>query len=195
MKSSLLWKIDSNASHQLFFWPITSAKSIKSAPLALGGCGLVRQAELAKAQERVAAERADCRAQHPGSHAERAHCFTAAENAILRRFADNDGDLLTLLQAKRKVLATKVDRGEMTDNDAKLEFAQFMTALKDESQRRTNANSAATAQRSAASAQMLGAAAMMMQASRPAITAVPTPAPPVTTTCMPMGGFVNCHSY
>ena len=174
---------------------LTATVLFLAAPLVLGGCGLVRQAELAKAQERVAAERADCRAQHPSSHAERADCFTAAENATLRPFADNDGDLLTLLQAKRKVLATKVDGGEMTDDDAKLEFAQFMTALKDESQRRTNANSAAAAQRSAASAQMLGAAAMMMQASRPAPITVPTPAPPVTTTCMPMGSFVNCHSY
>jgi hypothetical protein len=164
-------------------------------PLALNGCGVVRQAELAKAKEHLSAQQADCRAQHPNSQAERADCITAAENETLRPFEGNDADLLTLTQAKRRVLAAKVDRGEMTDDDAKLEYAQFMAAVKVEAQRRRNADSAAAAQQSAASAQMLGASALMLQASRPAPITVPTPAPTVTTTCMPMGSFVNCRSY
>jgi hypothetical protein len=71
--------------------------------------------------------------------------------------------LFTVMQAKRRVLAVKEDRGEITKDEAQLEMAQLMSALKDQDQQRGNAAAAVAAQRSAASAQMLGAAAMMLQ--------------------------------
>jgi hypothetical protein len=163
-------------------------------PLALGGCGVVQQVELAKAKERLATQRADCRTRFSESHGQAADCLTAAEDETIRPFTGNDSDLLTLMQAKRKVLAVKVDRGEMANDAALLELAQFASALHDESLQRMNATRAASAQQSAASAQMLGAAAMMLQASKPAPIITPTPSPMVTTTCMPMGSTVNCTS-
>jgi hypothetical protein len=53
-------------------------------PLALGGCGLVQQAEMTKAKERLAVMRTDCRARYPESHVQLADCFTAAENDTVR---------------------------------------------------------------------------------------------------------------
>jgi len=173
---------------------LTATVLFLTAPLTLGGCGLVQQAEMMKAKERLVAMRAECRARYPDSHAQMADCLTAAENDTVRPLAYNDGDLLTVMQAKRRILAVKEDRGEITKDEAQLEMAQLMSALRDEDLQRSNAAAAVAAQRSAASAQMLGAAATMMQASRPAIVVPPAP-PMVTTTCMPMGGLVNCTSH
>jgi hypothetical protein len=174
---------------------LTTTVLFLTVPLALGGCGLVQQAEMGKAKERLVAMRADCRARYPDSHAKVADCFTAAENETVRPLAYNDADLLTVMQAKRKVMAVKEDRGEITKDEAQLEMAQFVSGLKDEDLQRMNAASAAAAQRSAASAQMLGAAATMLQASRPAPIVAPAAPSMVTTTCMPMGGLVNCTSH
>jgi hypothetical protein len=89
----------------------------------------------------------------------------------------------------------KEDRGEITKDEAQLEMAQLVSALRDEDLQRSNAAAAVAAQRSAASAQMLGAAAMMMQASRSAPNVAPAAPPMVTTTCIPMGSLVNCTSH
>jgi hypothetical protein len=113
----------------------------------------------------------------------------------VRPLAYNDADLLTVMQAKRRILAVKEDRGEITKDEAQLEMAQFVSGLKDEDLQRQNAASVVAAQRSAASAQMLGAAATMLQASRPAPIIAPATPPMVTTTCMPMGDLVNCTSH
>jgi hypothetical protein len=80
-----------------------------------------------------------------------ADCLTAAEDAYLRPCID-DGDLLSLLQAERKLLATKVSNGQMSKEEADLEMTQVMTAIHSEAAQRANTASIAAAQRSAASA-------------------------------------------
>jgi hypothetical protein len=49
---------------------LTTTVLFLTVPLALGGCGLVQQAEMGKAKERLVAMRADCRANYPDSHAQ-----------------------------------------------------------------------------------------------------------------------------
>jgi hypothetical protein len=51
---------------------LTATVLFIAAPLALGGCGLVQQAKMGKAKERLVALRADCRARYPDSHAQMA---------------------------------------------------------------------------------------------------------------------------
>jgi hypothetical protein len=154
--------------------------------LLLGGCGLVRQAEMAKAKDQLTAARAECRAAHPDSLAAMSSCWTEVENAIWRPYV-RYGDLQTLMQAQRQVLAVKVDHGELTKEDANLQLAQVVSALRKEELQRNNATDQTAAQQSAASAQMLGAAAALLEATRPA--------PAVNTSCNRIGTVVNCTSY
>ncbi len=159
-------------------------------PLALGGCGLVQQVEYAKAQDRLAAARAECKAQHPNSLADQVDCQTAAEDAIERPIIQ-DGDLLSLMQADRKLLALRVDHGEITRSEADVELAQVLTEIRDEELARANATRAVAAQQSAASAQMLGVAARLLQPQQP----VPYTPPVVNMNCDRVGAFTNCTAY
>jgi len=163
-----------------------------TAAFALGGCGLAQQARLKKAQEETAAATAACRTRYT-SYADRADCQTAAEDQLYRPTV-RYGDLLTVLQAQRKVFAVAIDNGQMTKDQANLQLAQVMSGLAQEEQRRNNEAGAVAAQQSAASAQMLGAAAAMLQSSRPAPVVVAPMQPVVNTTCYPMGAYVNCTS-
>ena len=63
---------------------LTATVLFIAAPLALGGCGLVQQAKMGKAKERLVGLRADCRARYLDSHAQMADCPTAAENDTVR---------------------------------------------------------------------------------------------------------------
>jgi hypothetical protein len=153
---------------------------------------LAHQAELKKAKEQLEAARAECRTKYPNSHTQRADCFTAAEDTTIRPLI-NDGDLLSVMQAERKVLAIKVDQGGMTEADANLQMAKANAALRQQEIERNNATDAIAAQRSAASAQMLGAGAALLQANRPA--PIMAPQPIVNTSCNRVGSFVNCTSY
>ena len=147
-------------------------------PIALGGCGVVQQVAFARAKARLAVEQADCRALSE-SYAQKADCLTAAEDETIRPFV-NDGDVLTLGQARRKLVAVKLDRGEITEDEARLEMAQIMSAATNEDIQRSNAARAVSAQ------EMLGRAAMMRATQPP---------PMVNTTCSAMGNSVNCTSY
>jgi hypothetical protein len=162
-------------------------------PLMLGGCGLVRQAEMAKAKEQLTAAMAECKAQNPNSLVLLSDCYTAAEDTIWRPYV-RYGDLQTLMQAQRKVLAAKVDHGELTKDEANLELAQVASAIRQQELERDNSAGMVAAQRSAASAQMLGASAAFLQATRPQ-PVLASPAPIVNTSCNRVGTFTNCTSY
>lgn len=137
------------------------------------------------------AARAECKAQHPNTLADQADCQTAAEDAIERPFIQN-GDLLSLMQAKRKLLALRVDRGEITKSEANVQLAQVLAEIRDEELARTNAARAVAVQQSAASAQMAAAAARLLQPQQPA----PYYAPPlVNMNCARVGAFTNCTAY
>jgi hypothetical protein len=125
------------------------------------------------------------------SLADQSDCQTAAEDANERPFIQN-GDLLSLMQAKRKLLALRVDRGEITRSEANVELAQLLAEIRDEELSRANATRAVAAQQSAASAQMATAAARLLQPQQPA----PYYAPPMANmNCSRIGTFTHCTAY
>jgi hypothetical protein len=129
--------------------------------------------------------------QHPNSLADQSDCHTAAEDTIERPFIRN-GDLLSLMQAKRKLLALRVDRGEITRSEANVELAQVLAEIRDEELARANAAGAVAAQQSAASAQMAAAAARLLRPQQPAPYYAP---PPANMNCTRVGSFTNCTAY
>src|SRR4051812_20383900 len=158
------------------------------APLLLGGCGLARDARVADARKQFNAAVSDCVARYTKSLAQRADCRAQAANTYIRPFYPH-GDLMTLLQAQRKALAIKVDRGQLSREDHDVQIAQAESAIRQEELRRNNAERGVSAQEAASTAQILGASANLLRASQP-----PIPAPAVTTTCSRTGNFVNCTS-
>jgi hypothetical protein len=164
--------------------------------LALGGCGVARQAQIADAKKQLAAAQAVCKDQLP--HAQRADCMAEAENAYERPFI-NDPEMLDLLQAKRKDLAVQLDNGQLTQEQANLELATLRVQIRQTELERRNAASSVSAQQSAASAAQLGAAARLLQSTPPVVEAPPVMQPaaprPVNTTCNGFGNTVNCTSY
>ncbi len=139
----------------------------------------------------MAAAKAECKAEHPNSLADQADCQTAAEDTIERPVLQN-GDLLSLMQAKRKLLALRVDHGEITRSEADVQLAEVLSEIRDEELARASAARAVAAQQSAASAQMLGAAARLLQPQQPAPYYTP---PVVNMNCNRVGVFTNCTSY
>ena len=166
--------------------------------LALNGCGVARQAQIADAKKHLVADVADCKAQYPASFVQQVDCITATENVYEKPFI-NDPEMLDLLQAKRQVLAVQVDNGQLTKEQANLELATLRTQIRQTELDRRNAAAAVSAQQSAASAQMLGASARMLQSTPPVVVAPPVMQPvaprAVNTTCNGFGNTVNCTSY
>ena len=124
-----------------------------------------------------------CKVQYPRSLAQQSDCVTAAEDTYMRPFY-RYGDLLTLTQAQRKVIAAAIDNGQITVDDANLQLAKVRSALSQQEADRDNASGMVSAQQRAASAQMLGAGAAILQTTRPA-----------TTSCTRFGTNVTCNSY
>lgn len=120
-------------------------------PLVLSGCGLAQRAEYASAHEQLTAAKAACKAAHSNSLADESDCQSAAEHAIEPPFVQN-GDLLTLMQPQRKLLALRVDRGDMSRGGADVQLAQAIAEIRNEELARANASCAVAAQQSAASA-------------------------------------------
>jgi hypothetical protein len=101
-----------------------------------------------------------------------------------------DGDLLSLIQAKRALLASRVHRGEITKSEFDVQLAQVLTEIRNEQLARGNATRAVAAQQSAASAQIAAAAARLLQPQQPFFV------PPMPhMNCTRMGAFANCTTY
>lgn len=87
----------------------------------LSGCGLARQqaAERQKQQDMqyLRTSKSDCPTFYPRDRVEQADCITRAENNYLRPHIKN-GDLLTLQQTQRHLLASQVARGAMSADEA-----------------------------------------------------------------------------
>jgi hypothetical protein len=156
-----------------------------AAPLA--ACGNPRQAEFEKGKQLYAAAKAECIAQNPRSLAMQADCRTQAANTFVRPYY-RYGDLMTLVQAQRKILAVKADRGEITTDEFDLQMAQVESSIAREENLRNLSERSVSAQESVGAAQALGAAASFIRATQP-----PTP-PVVNTTCNRIGSFTNCTS-
>ncbi len=89
-------------------------------------------------------------------------------------------DLLTLKHEYRLALARKVDRGEMTAEDAGLQYAEANTRIQTIFEQRRNARVAADADASRA----LYSGLALLPNNRP-----------MTTTCNRFGNTTSCNSY
>jgi hypothetical protein len=120
----------------------------------MAGCGMIarREAEERRVAIRTEAQAAIqvCREQYPegAKPMARARCFNSAEEIMRPLFPYPD--LLDLRMATRTSLAEKEEHGQLTHNDAVLQFAQFHSQNVAEEQRRLNSNRSTAAQELAA---------------------------------------------
>lgn len=129
--------------------------------LALGGCLAARMEQVG---QEVDADKAICRAQNFTKKVQLSQCLNNAEQRFVGVYPYPD--LLQLRAATRLALSEKQDRGEISQAQAELEFAQVITQITAQEQSR------------AANAQMANAATMM--------------AMPRRTTCTRYGNTVTC---
>lgn len=126
--------------------------------VALSGCGIAarQEAEQAEKQRRAdmeAAFTACDQTQFSGKtqHRDRAQCMVNVANRYIRPI-DPYPELLDLLSATRLSIASRVDRGEITEDDARLAFQQKMAELTSERERRNQGRDMVSAQQQAANA-------------------------------------------
>ena len=138
----------------------------------LSGCGLVTNA----AVEQGAAA---CKAQG-GTPTQRADCMNRVETMIVGRAPD----LVNMHMAARRALAEKVERHEISEAEAFLEFAKLEIELDQIQADRTEANLQTTAQ-------LLNASAALFNAGAPRTLGSPV----INTNCTGGGGYWNCQSH
>jgi hypothetical protein len=139
----------------------------------LSGCAQQQQAERKAAFEAAVAQ---CRATTPariGNYVPWARCVNAASE----RFSPSSDTAAPLIRATRLSLAAKVDRGELSPEDAGAELARVTFEARQE-QARTGA--AVAAGRGAA----LGGTASMLNATMPH-----------QTNCFAAGPSISCTGY
>jgi hypothetical protein len=154
----------------------------------LSGCGRAEQQRKHDLQM-LEITKNDCPTYFPKDRIEQANCINRAEDRYLRPHITY-GDLLTVVQTQRHLLATQVARGALSPDAAAVKLAQVVADMHDRARQRENMAMAAQAQQSQATAQGLALAARLLNPPRP-----PAPSFPVNTSCVRMGVFVNCHSY
>jgi hypothetical protein len=180
---------------------ITKASAAALLVITLGGCGVVQrqqqQAAIEGQRQRYAAGQEDCKAKFPTTrtsknHADFARCIVDLENTDPPIGAYPD--LIRLKQSYYILVATKIDQGTLSVEEANVQNAQIRTQLESEAQRRQMASrmvgaqeQAAEAQRQAAFAQTLSAVAASMPKSPP---------PPQAVNCTTTGPYsmrtTNC---
>jgi len=142
--------------------------------LALAGCA---QQYVADANAALTQRVAECKALYPPEskdYLQREHCDEAARRAVFAA-KGGPGDLVEVYMATRADLAAKIDRGEITKEEANLRLAQTSRELADTQLARRNA---------------------ALAAMPPSFTPVqPAPRTPLQTTCTRFGDTVNCNSY
>jgi hypothetical protein len=140
--------------------------------LCLAGCGVVqRQQQIAQDNDvraRFAAGVEECKAKFqttPTSknHADRARCIVDLENS-LPPLSGVMPDLVQLKQANFVLLASRIDQGKLTVEEANLRIAEINSQTTSEASRRMTANRMAGAQEQAAEAQRQAAFAQTMSA-------------------------------
>jgi hypothetical protein len=160
--------------------------------------GTQQQAKLDLAQAKV-----DCRARDAAGEFKTRVQFAKCVNEAEQRFMGPSvpGDLLAIRIATRTVLFEKLDRKEITQAQAELEFAQMQSQLSNEEQQRNNATSAARTafaidQFQRMNAQNLQQQAMNNQLAIAQMNAM-RPAPIQNTMCtsMPVGNFIDTTCY
>jgi len=161
--------------------------------LVLSACGVAQQIDHRKARDEAQAADIACQTQFPrGSkqYVEHANCLNDAERRIIGSRTQYP-DLLNLKMTYRSALAAKVQRGEMSLEDAGVQFAQVTAAISSEELNRNNARMAVQAQQSAAMGNLVAGLAALQQPT------IQQPARPafVNTNCRQTGTITNCTSY
>lgn len=70
------------------------------------------------------------------TYATSAECSSPRIIAAYQKAGYRYMDLISLMQAKRRELAERIDKGNLTEAQGELEFAQFMTGIKDKERQR-----------------------------------------------------------
>jgi len=154
----------------------------------VGSCGIAKRAEqeaaYKKANEDMATAIAACEVRFPaprkGQQAAWGRCMNDAERPMLAY--QPYPDLLELKFANRVALLARIDRGQLTPEDAALEAAKLSSQVMAEYQRRTNSSRAVLAQETSAAAASTAASAASSAAFRQSLG----------VTCTKYGNSVTC---
>lgn len=154
--------------------------------LAATGCGAIQQAQNTKEREEVKIALKACQDAYPavvGGMVTRSTCI----NNALMRFTQ---PAWAVLRAERMAMAEKVDRGELTVSDMKLQLARLVYDLSEREKQQAAAVQAAHESSQAAAAPAwgaLGIAGLGMATQRPAT--------PNVTTCNVFNRSMTCVGY
>jgi hypothetical protein len=106
--------------------------------LAVVGCSVSPEADIADAQQRYLAAKAKCVTAYPKLLVLQSDCRTQAANTYIRPYY-RYGDLMTRAQEQRRALAVKVDRHEMSRAAYDREIARSEREVAKEEDRRNTA--------------------------------------------------------
>lgn len=120
---------------------MTKIAVVVAAGFLLSGCAMALQKQVF---DEVAAAKAACAAGTFPNHVAKARCHNDAEHKLARIY--DKPDLLNLRLATRLALAERIDKGQISESQAELEFAQVGAQIgSQEAARDTNATMAAAA--------------------------------------------------
>jgi len=168
-------------------------RSVFSAIVIIGALTGCISAAQKQAAAKMQAARSQCEAIHADKYVPMADCMTQAENSLVRSGYPYP-DLLNANQAHRRMVAEKIDRGELTASEGKFQSAQFVAQTESEATRRRQGQQAVNAAQSQAWSGVAIAGAAMMQANQPTPTYV-VQAPPIPRpiTCRTFYGTTTCQ--
>lgn len=141
------------------------------------GCAQQQQQQrIAEAQAALKQRSAECQALYPlkgKSFLQRSNCEEPARRNIAAA-NQKPADLVDVYMATRAGVAAKLDRGEITEEEATLRLAQTVRELTETEQSRHNA---------------------ALTAAAPFMPRPPVQFAPQQTSCTRFGNTVNCNSY
>jgi PBP1b-binding outer membrane lipoprotein LpoB len=164
------------------------------AALFLAGCVSEQNALQVQAKADFQTAKEQCDSESFKTHIERANCLNDAFRRTEYVYA-NDKDLLDQMMAQRELLSARIDRHELTKEEADLQFAQFKSGLvEQENQRRQQ-------QQDQHRANTIAALSIMQQMNPPQqplpVYQMPVvqPSHAVNCTSTPLGGsvYTNCY--
>lgn len=159
--------------------PLALLGFLSASLMLVGGCAAQKAAERERlARDAITACQTAYPPNIPRQNVVRAQCLNDAEKKIYGP-TYSFPDLLTLKHEYKLALARKIDKGEMSPEDARLQFAEVNTRIQTLFEARRNARAAADAQ----SARALYSGLALLQSSRP-----------ITTTCNRFGLTTTCNT-
>jgi hypothetical protein len=168
------------------------APLVLSAAILLAGCVSEQNALRAQAKANFQTAKELCNSQNFKTHLEKAKCQDDAYRRTEYVY-NSDKDLLDQLIAQRETLSAKIDRGEITQEEANFQLAQFKSGLVEQENQRGQ-------ERQANAIAVLSLTQQMTQPPQPLPT-YQAPTPPnyqsttINCTSTPIGStvFTNCN--